>query len=138
MNYYIRPEYAPVLNGLYLFEKNVNLQNDGKAQINIFAASRYILYINDTYVCEGPCRGPEQVRYYDNVEFDLKKGENHIVVKVLHVTDFFASVDNTPTPMLVFEATVGEEVISSDKTWSCKYLKGYEYRTYQMRGGSSL
>ncbi|MBE7050875.1 MAG: hypothetical protein E7394_08985 [Ruminococcaceae bacterium] len=133
MNYYITPDYAPAPNGLYLFEKTFELKNEGVATINIFAASRYILYINGKYVCEGPCRSHEKVRFYDCIETFLKQGENHITVNVLHVTDFLTSVYDTVLPELVFELTLGEEVVSSDASWQIKFMSGYSYKTYHMK-----
>jgi len=132
MNFYITPDRAPTPNGCYLFEKKAEIKKEGLAEINIFAASRYILYVNGEYVCEGPCRSNERLRYYDSIRTFLKRGTNHIAVKVMHVTDFFTSVHKTPLPQLVFEAKAGDEIISSDGSWSIKYLNAYTYKTYFM------
>ncbi len=133
MSFYIMPDHAPSPDGLYLFEKTVEIENGGMAEVNIFAASRYILYINGEYVCEGPCRGHEKVRYYDSVETQLKSGKNHICVKVLHTTSYLFTVYNTALPELAFEATVNGETVSSDASWSIKYLSGYEFKAYLMK-----
>ena len=53
--------------GIYDFYKEVNVSEKGQFKINLFASERYILYINDKYICEGPCRGKQEVRYFDTV-----------------------------------------------------------------------
>lgn len=133
MTFYITPDHAPSADGLYLFEKTVELKKSGRAVINIFAASRYILYINERYVCEGPCRSYEKVRYYDSVETELKSGVNHICVKVLHTTNYLSSVYNTALPELAFEASVNGESISSDASWRIRFMRGYAFTTYHMK-----
>ncbi len=134
MTFYIMPEYAPSKNGLYMFSKTVNIEKDCSARINIFAAMRYILYVNGEYVCEGPCRSHEKVRYYDDVTCNLKGGENIIEVKVMHTMDYFTTVNKTIVPMLVFEANTsnGENIIS-DETWKCRYLGEYKLIRHAMR-----
>ena len=81
MNFYIMPRYAPNKNGLYVFSKTVDIKNDCNAVINLFAAMRYIIYVNGEYVCEGPCRSHEKVRYYDSANCNFKKGTNTIEVR---------------------------------------------------------
>ena len=132
MSFYIMPEYAPSSNGMYVFEKDAEINEAGDFDINIFAASRYILYVNGTYVCEGPCRSHDKVRYYDSVSCRLEKGINKIFVKVMYTTDYFTSVHNTARPMLIFEARSGNVTIESDKSWTCRYLKGYKLVPFEM------
>ncbi len=126
MTYFIRPEYAPKTDGVYVFEKTVELSAALDAELCVFAASRYILYINGVYICEGPCRSHEKVRYFDRVSAHLKKGQNRISVKVMHTTSFFTTVYDTPTPLLALEVGCGKQtVISTDATWNCRYLVGH-------------
>jgi len=125
--YYIFPEKSPSYDGMYLFEKQINAKKQEVAKINIFASTRYILYINGEYICEGPCRGHEKTRYYDSVEVELKEGINDICVKVMHLGIAFTTVFKTPMPMVAFEAVTEDEVFISDETWKCKYLSGYKF-----------
>jgi len=117
--HYIYPENILSYNGMYLFEKKIHTVNELPVHINIFASSRYILYINGEYVCEGPCRGHAKVKYYDSVDARLKKGDNDICVKVLHLPVGFTTVFSTPFPLLAFRADCEEESFVSDASWSC-------------------
>lgn len=134
MNFYIMPRYAPNKNGLYVFSKTVDMESDCTANVNLFATMRYILYINGEYVCEGPCRSHEKVRYYDSACCRLKKGNNLIEVRVMHTMDCFTTVYKTIVPMLVFEAdtSTGDNIISDD-SWECRYLGEYELVRRDMR-----
>ena len=133
MTYYIMPGFAPSKNGMYMFTKEAEIENDCRGTLNIFASSRYILYKNGRYVCEGPCRSHEKVRYYDSVECDFKKGTNLIEVKVMHTMDYFTTVYKTVVPMLVMEATAGDNTIITDESWSCRHLGEYELIRHDMR-----
>ena len=75
----------------------------------------------------------EKVRYYDSVECDFKKGTNLIEVKVMHTMDFFTTVYKTVVPMLVMEATAGDDTVITDDSWSCRYLGEYELIRHDMR-----
>lgn len=56
-----------------------------EARIRISADSRYKLFINSTFVCEGPAKGDAVVRYYDEIDIApwLSEGENIITAEVL-------------------------------------------------------
>lgn len=125
----ILPKNTYQNQGMYEFRKKITLNSAENAKIKIFASSRYILYINGEYVCEGPCRSSEDIRYYDTVTSDsLKKGENEICVKVIHLTDKtqFTSVFKTFTPMLIAKIKTDSETISTDSSWECLFLKNHK------------
>lgn len=126
MAYYISPKGAVPDSGFYEFEKTVSVSENSVFTVNIFASSRYILYINHKYICEGPCRGDSETRYYDSVKTDFNAGENHILVKVLHQTKNFTSVFKTEKPVLLFEAVSEKEHFLSDKTWGCSLLENHK------------
>ncbi len=96
--FYVKPLFSPRTDGVYMFEKKLCFENETELELCIFAASRYILYVNDDYVYEGPCRSHEKVRYFDRIRHSFTKGENTISVKVMHTTTYFTTVYNTPTP----------------------------------------
>ena len=126
MTFYIRPEYAPSTDGIYVFEKTLSLPYESDVELCIFAASRYILYLNGNYICEGPCRSHEKVRYFDRIRTKLVKGENHFFVKVMHTASYFTTVYNTPTPLLALEGVAdGRTVVSTDGSWCCRFLDGH-------------
>ncbi len=133
MTFYIMPEYAPKPNGMYLFERQLSLSHPAELSLHIFAVSRYILRVDGRYICEGPCRSHEQVRYYDAVPLSLTAGEHTFSVTVLHSTEFFTTVFNAPLPKLAFEALENSEtLLSSDATWNCRYLSSYELICHAM------
>lgn len=126
MAYYISPKGVVPDMGFYEFEKVVSVSDSADFTINIFASSRYILYINDSYICEGPCRGDGETRYFDSVKTALNTGESRILVKVLHQRKNFTSVFKTEKPILLFEAKSEKEKFHSDKSWECYLLENHK------------
>lgn len=133
---YIRPDtkYAP--DGIYEFTTCVNLDKTEDYTVNIYTSGRYILEINNTYVCEGPCKSHESVRYYDTVTTDLfKEGSNEIKITVLHVADarYFTTVFKKAIPEVVFEAVSTDGRIATDITWKCRHNKKIALRYARWR-----
>ena len=119
---YIVPEEVYTPCGMYEFEKTITLEAQETYRIRIYTSGRYLLKINGQYICEGPCRGHEDVRYYDAVETDaLHPGENEISITVQHLNDGrrFTTVFQTAKPELIFEAKSEKNRIVSDASWSC-------------------
>ena len=80
----VNGEFAP--SGMYEFSKDIYIEKDCQVSICAFAVMRYILYISGEYVCEGPCKSSENIRYYDEVkEVRLQKGRNEIKMVVIHL-----------------------------------------------------
>lgn len=126
MAHYITPkEFAKDL-AFYEFSKTTDVAFDGDFTLHIFASSRYILYINGKYICEGPCRGDSETRYFDEVTAFLSKGENQITLKVLHQTDKFMTVFKTLKPCVLFEAVSENQTIKSDKSWHCFLIENHK------------
>ncbi len=129
MAYTITVPHTADSMGIYLFKKTVNVTKKATFKINIFASTRYILYINGEYVAEGPCRGAYNVSYYDTIDTDLfNEGENEIEVHVMHLTDVraFASAMKYPTPCLVMNARSEFDDINTDVTWKCFFDKNHK------------
>ena len=65
-------------NTIYYFKKEYSLKTLTKSIINIYAESRYKLYINNNLVAVGPCRASSEVKYYDQLDISeyIKKGKN--------------------------------------------------------------
>ena len=125
---FIFPKNSIPSQGMYEFKKTITVDSPENAEIKIFASSRYILYINDEYVCEGPCRSSEDIRYFDTVTTNLlKKGKNEISVKIMHLTDQikFTSVFKTTKPILIAEIKTDSEKAYTDSTWECLYYKNH-------------
>ena len=73
--------------GYVVFRKSFDLADaNSPAQLQLFADSRYILWINGQYVLRGPCRFNPKRPEYDVVDIrpHLKKGKNVMVAMVHH------------------------------------------------------
>lgn len=119
---YIRPKNDFIPDGMYVFSKTVALEKAEKYKINIFTTGRYILKINGSYICEGPCKSHEYVRYYDSLEADaFVVGENKIEIIVMHINGdrSFTTVYKTQKPEVIFEAVSESNRIASDENWRC-------------------
>ncbi|MBQ7901038.1 MAG: hypothetical protein IJ365_03610 [Clostridia bacterium] len=122
---FISPTSLGAEMGIYEFTKEIELERGGCGNIKIFASTRYILYINGKYVCEGPCRSSSDIRYFDEIESDLfVPGKNTVCVRVMHVSDnnLFTSAMKSNYPMLIFKANIGGQVVETDATWCCEYI----------------
>lgn len=119
-------EYAA--SGIYEFFKEIDMEQDCDIRIHAFAVMRYILYINGAYICEGPCKSAENIRYYDELDgVQLKKGRNEIKLVVMHLVQKrrLSTVFKAAKPIVLLEG-VGEKVnIVTDTSWNCSFVKGY-------------
>lgn len=115
--------------GIYYFTRKFEATADARMKIKIFAQTRYILYINDKFVAEGPCRSAEHIRYFDEISCKdvLQDGENIIRVKVLHMRkkNVFTSVYKSEEPLLYFESEIEKENGTTqpcnDAAWDCTF-----------------
>lgn len=110
----------------YYFEKTIPVSRDASLSAHVCADTRYQLYINQQMVCEGPCQGSANVRYYETVDLTpyLIEGENHICAKVMHLQEnSFKSVFKESRAAFWFHGTLtdhGEVThLGSDETWTC-------------------
>ena len=111
--------------GIYEFTKEIDLEKGGLGTIRIFASTRYTLYINGKYICEGPCRSSSDIRYYDEVQSDaFVSGKNTIAVRVMHVTgiEIFSSAMKSNYPMVIFRADIDGVEIETDTSWKCDFI----------------
>ena len=66
---WIGPRIKPKKSGLYIFTKSIRFDEYDKVIFRISADTRYRFYVNGKYVCEGPCQGGGDVKYFET--FDL-------------------------------------------------------------------
>lgn len=132
---YITPAAEFISGGIYEFSKKIILEKNEEYNINIYTSGRYILKINGQYICEGPCKGHEFVRYYDSVATDaLVSGENEITITVMHTTGKnLTTVFGERTPMVIFEAVSETNRIATDDTWECYQDNRYRLSTANWR-----
>lgn len=111
------------------FRKKFTLDNPiSKTELEIFADSRYMLWINGQYVLRGPCRFNPKRPEYDVVSVDsyLRQGENCIVVLVHHYGDVTNGRIMRHIPGLgICLRNRGKEVLKSDTSW--KYSNHTRY-----------
>lgn len=122
----ISGEYAQ--SGIYEFYKEIDVEAECEVCIHAFAATRYILYINGKYICEGPCKGSADVRYFDEVGgVKLTQGRNEIRMVVMHLMQkkHFAPVFKTPKPVAILELKGQGTFVATDCTWNCRFVKGH-------------
>ncbi|GGZ87273.1 family 78 glycoside hydrolase catalytic domain [Algibacter mikhailovii] len=74
-----------VENDVMLARQNFNIENEPiSTKLRISASSKYELYINGTYICQGPARSAPHHQSYDvlDVSSVLKQGQNSIAIRV--------------------------------------------------------
>lgn len=114
-------------NATYYFKKDFDLAVVKEAVVEISAQARYKLYINDSFVACGPCKGTREKTYFDtvNVTDYLKVGNNKIFVEVLQLvsTDMegkmspIEGVIRVGAALLAFELNCGDVCVKSDESW---------------------
>lgn len=118
-------------SAIYWFRKTLQLKSTSEMIIRISAESRYRLFVNEKFLCEGPCKGTEYEKYFEEVIVGndvLKPGENTIMVQVWNLPqETLASVIRTGKPGLWFHADIisGQEkyCLISDETWEYRLDK---------------
>lgn len=117
----------------YVYFRNVvNLSEiPEKAELNVYAYSRYSLVINGEYVNFGPVRSTQKYPYYDtyNILAQLKKGENVIAVKAMN-----NGINTYQVPIGTAAFIAWGEIreknnkaidLSTPGTWLCRAAEGY-------------
>lgn len=108
--------------GIFEFTNSFELKEKSELTIEVYATARYILYLNDEYICEGPCRGSANIRYYDTITTDkVKLGINSVRLIVMHLTKLrdFSSVIKSNRPEIMFHSDKLEDHEKFDKNWKC-------------------
>ncbi len=125
------------LNQTYYFKKTFTLDKIRDGKIEISAQARYKLYINEKFVCCGPCKGSREKTFFDTVDVTkyLKVGENLIFVEVLQLVP--TDVEGKMSPiegvlrvgaaLLICELTCGDVTVKTDASWLCAKVEGIEH-----------
>ena len=105
------------------FRKSFELgETSTSAKLQLFADSRYLLWINGKYVLRGPCRFNPKRPEYDVVDVHpfLKKGKNVFVVLAHNYGNAVNGhiMKHVPGLTAVLEIA-GKEVLRTDATWRC-------------------
>lgn len=136
--YWISTAVKPAETAFYNFRKKFTAAEKPRAfEINVSADTRYKLYVNENFVCEGPCQGGKNVHYFETADAAkfVREGENEIRVYVQHIVgEMFISEFRGEAPTLWFNALIeyenGEsEHLISDKSWSAAAVLGVKAHT---------
>ncbi|MGL4853285.1 MAG: alpha-L-rhamnosidase N-terminal domain-containing protein [Phocaeicola sp.] len=106
-----------------IFRKEFTLHKlDEVVNLELFADSRYLLWINGSYVMRGPCRFHPSRPEYDrkNIASLLVEGENSIAVLVHHYGNSISGKVMKGEPAFTLrltDATGGKEYVATDETW---------------------
>ena len=117
------PSVMPKQQSYVAFRKTFTLNDSPEtARLNIFADSRYILWVNGRNILRGPCRFSPKRPEYDtaNIASYLHKGSNTIAV-LAH--NYFGAINGrimSHAPGFTMTLDVpGNKLILTDTTWSC-------------------
>ena len=119
------PSSPPGRQAYVAFRKDFDLAAlPDTAMLHLFADSRYMLWINETYVLRGPCRFDPKRPEYDSVDVHsfLHRGANHMMILVHHYAGGNNSKIVAHDPGLMAELVLPGAVIRTDSTWkSCAH-----------------
>ncbi|MBI9070209.1 MAG: family 78 glycoside hydrolase catalytic domain [Melioribacteraceae bacterium] len=125
-------ENPNVRNEYVYYRYEFNAPNDiNEADINLYADSRYQLFVNGVFINFGPARAyPQSAEYdyYDLMPY-LRNGKNVIAVKVLYNgIESFQIPDNRPGFIVWGKIKSGSEsfCLSTPGEWLCKKSVGYD------------
>lgn len=132
-------------NQFILFRKTFSLaQSPSKADVAIFADSRYRLYVNGAFIGQGPARAPARYYYYDtfDVASKLRPGLNVIAVEARWFGQGMAWYEPPPSSTrfpsrahgaLICQLDLGEsaeqKIIKSDASWKATEDHAWDWNT---------
>lgn len=111
--------------GVYHFRKTINLEQvPAKFIVHVSADNRYKLFVNDSLVALGPCRGDVSNWNYETIDLApfLREGRNILasVVWYLEPKDApVAQVSFGKAGFLMQGNSKTEAVVNTDKSWKC-------------------
>lgn len=111
--------------GVYHFRKTINLEQvPAKFIVHVSADNRYKLFVNDSLVALGPCRGDVSNWNYETIDLApfLREGRNILasVVWFLEPKDApVAQVSFGKAGFLMQGNSKTETVVNTDKSWKC-------------------
>ena len=120
------------------FRKHIELDwTPENVEANIFADSRYILWINGRYVDRGPCRFDPKGPQYDTLDITayLKKGVNVVSVMVQGNVSNLKIMKHAPGLAVWIRGTEtgGKKIdVVTDESWTCSREISYSPRADRM------
>lgn len=112
-----------------------------RAYLHLFADSRYLLWINGTYVQRGPCRFDPKAPEYDTMEVTdaLQRGENTLAVLVLAGASNGRMMRHAPgltAQLVVTRKTEPPYRLQTDSTW--RWSEQTQYMPPKVQWGTVL
>ena len=124
-------------NAIYYFKKEYSINKCNKSIINIFAETRYKLYINGRLVGIGPCKPSSEIKFYDELDISeyIKQGTNIFEVIVLQLANeiysnnylYLESVARCGEMGLAIWGNVAENEVITDETWLVAKEMGLDF-----------
>ena len=122
-------------SGLYLFTGEYNLKECEVLTLNISADTRYKLYFNGSYICEGPCQGDHWFWRYETVKIPRKyicDGINRIEAYVYYNGGdiYHTQARKDSCALIVFGRAESKGKVTEINTgldWKCRFLDGYKF-----------
>jgi alpha-L-rhamnosidase len=114
-----------------VFRKKFDIKKVSRnTDIEIFADSRYLLWINGQYIMRGPCRfNPGRPEYDEkSISNYLRKGSNTIAVLAHYYGDCINGRIMKAEPALTLrlvDEKNGKEFVKTDQTWRCNDSVSY-------------
>ncbi len=130
---FIAADEIPAGAKFYTFTKKFNASKGAKLTAKVSANTRYNLYVNGEFVCDGPCKASQFERCYEEPDITpyLKEGENEIKADVIYLpfAMYIAAYKGT-NACLWFDGELVENgkvtEINSDESWACVRDDGHK------------
>jgi len=136
--------YDTPRNAWCRFRRSVILEGAvSEATVQMFADTRYLLYVNGVEVATGPCRSDPRWQYYDTVSISeyLREGKNTIAVLVLYLGyGTGQSISRVPALYADIKVTCGDTVydLSTDDAWRCSLMTAHDASAPRVNGCKGL
>ncbi len=133
--------YDTPKNSYCLFRKTITVEKTvEKATLNMFADSRYVVYLNGKRIGRGPCGSDPRWQYVDTYDVTryLVKGENVFAAEVLYY-GYGTGHSICRIPALFAECTITFEnqtsvTVSTDHSWKTCLSDGLNRRAPRVNG----
>ncbi len=127
MSFWICADERSALTHFYDFTKEFDAPAGARLQAVSCGDTRYRLYLNGHFVCEGPCQGSQYVRYFEQSDLTpyLVEGKNTLHARVMYMQEgSFISVFRGSHPALWFDGSLSlpdgtSTALGTDDSWTC-------------------
>lgn len=145
--YWLAADEMPTAAKQYVFTRTFEAAEGASMTARLSADGRYQLWLNGSFVCDGPCQGSEFQHFYETADLTpyLKNGTNQLVMRVLYLPVGVKMSINTfrhGKPAIWFEGTIRENgketVLESDEQFRCERVDSIDYRLMEYEQLTSM